>query len=242
VWALRTQSGALPQRRAPEVLLTALVASALYPHLAYLHAPRSKKGKPAASSQIRLHIRDASSAEATAPTEAVVHPASVNSNVNGEEWFSPYVCYSDVCFTSKLYARGTSPVPPLAPLIFCGQRLTFSESSSDAFRIASLDGWLRLKVPAELEPLLLELRQQINRLIDRLVERASAGSRARAPPRARREEEASALREQAELDSLTRALLALLNDALIEPLPPPPKPPKLMVKRKKSRKSRSRRR
>ena len=91
-------------------------------------------------------------------------------------------------------------------------------------------------MPAEIEPLLLELRAQINHLIDRLVERTNAGGGGR------RRAVASDDTEQAALDALTRALLALLHDALVEPLPPPPKPPKLMEKRSRSRKTRRRRR
>ena len=41
-----------------QVLVTALICAALYPQLGYLHAPRSKKGKPASSAQIRLQLRE----------------------------------------------------------------------------------------------------------------------------------------------------------------------------------------
>ena len=60
----------------------------------------------------------------------VVHPASVNSELGGDDWHSPYVAYHDVCFTTKLYVRGSTPLPPLAPLIFCGQQLTLSECAA----------------------------------------------------------------------------------------------------------------
>ena len=113
-----------PPRPASELLLTGLLCASLHPQLAYLHAPLTKKGKPASPSTIKLHLRDNSIAGgADAPTEGVIHPSSVNSGLSGADWHSPYVAYHDVCHTTQLYVRGSSPVPPLVPFIFCGNEV-----------------------------------------------------------------------------------------------------------------------
>ena len=38
-----------------------------------------------------------------------------------------YAAYHDCCFTTRRYVRGCSPVPPLAPLIFCGGEVRIEE-------------------------------------------------------------------------------------------------------------------
>ena len=40
------------------------------------------------------------------------------------------MAYYDACFTIKLYVRGSTPLPPLAPLTFCGQQHTISECAA----------------------------------------------------------------------------------------------------------------
>jgi ATP-dependent RNA helicase DHX57 len=218
--------------RPSHLLLTGLLCAALYPQLAYVHAPTTKKGKPAHPSQVRLHMRDAAGL-AEAPTDGVVHPASVNSDLGGADWHSPYVAYHDVCFTSKLYVRGSTPVPPLAPFIFCGQGLEVSEcGAGDAWCILTLDGWLRIKVRAEVAPLLPVLRAEIGHQLEKMVERAANGGRRRRrrSPDGRGGEASPPARELAEeedeaaiLYALCDSIEALLEDAVVEPLKPRPK-------------------
>ena len=224
--------------RPSELLLTGLLCAALYPQLSYLHAPPTKKGKPAPASTIRLHMRDASGV-AELPTEGVVHPASVNSNLNGADWHSAYVAYHDVCFTSKLYVRGSTPVPPLVPFIFCGQEIAITPcGAGEAWRIVTLDGWLRIKLDAQVAPLLLTLRHEIDQLLQKMVERAATGGRrptgrsasrwgaaAREPSSQMDDDEETAM-----LGDLCRSIDALLSDAIVEPLPPMPKPSKAKAK------------
>jgi len=230
-----------PPRPVPKVLLTAIICAALYPQLTYVHMPKSKKGKPASSSTIRLHLRDPSSSDATDPVEAVVHPASVNSALGGLDWLSPFACYHDVCLTSKLFVRACSPVPPLAPFIFCGQRLEISDSASVAHRIATLDGWLRIKLPLEVVPVLTGLRTEIDALFQRMVE-GSLGARGggRAQGRRTAKDTPSAVDEQASIDALIASITALLYDAIVEPLPPKPIVKSQAKKGSKSAKTRKR--
>ena len=194
--------------------------------LTYVHMPTSKKGKPASAATTRLHLRDPSAADAPSPVEACVHPASVTSALGGADWFSPYACYHDVCLTTRLYVRACSPVPPLAPFIFCGQSLEISDCRSGAatHRVATLDGWLRVKLPLEVVPLLTGLRAEIDALFQRMVERSlgAAQSGRAAQGRAAGKDVRSAVDEQASMEALVASITALLHDAVVEPLPPKP--------------------
>ena len=91
------------------------------------------RGKVARAQSISLRLRPpAGSFQPFQPVETSVHPSSVNSALNGDEWHSPYAAYHDCCFTTRRYVRGCSPVPPLAPLIFCGSDVTIEEGSRTA--------------------------------------------------------------------------------------------------------------
>jgi len=181
-----------------------------------VHAPYTKKGKAARAAQISLLLRPALGS--LAPTEAAVHPASVNSALNGEEWHSPYAAYHDCCFTTRRYVRGCSPVPPLAPHIFCGGDVRIEEpplvrvdgrlvrDGGEGTVVAVLDGWLRLRIPSEAAPLVLQLRARVDELFVGIVERP--GSRG----------------DPDSLSALIGAVVALFEDAIVEPLPLPEKP------------------
>ena len=128
---------------------------------------------------------------------------------------SRYAAYHDCCFTTRRYVRGCSPVPPLAPLIFCGGEVRIEEPPlvrvdgrlvRDAGVIAVLDGWLRLRIPAEAAPLVLQLRARVDELFVGIVERP--GSRG----------------DPDSLSALIGAVVALFEDAIVEPLPLPEKP------------------
>lgn len=141
-----------------------------------------------------------------------------------------------MCFTTKLYVRSSSSVPPLAPFIFCGRAVAVTNCKSPAHKILTLDGWLRIKVPADVVPTLLGLRTQIDQLIERSVLRARGGGNRGAATRS--------ADERAALDALSRSICALLIDAHIMPLPPKPKPAKSAkpgkIKGSKSSKKRAR--
>ena len=101
-------------------------------------------------------------------------------------------------------------------------QVTISESASEAHRIVTLDGWLRVKVPADIAVLLVDLRREIDRLLQRLVERAApGGGRGGGGSVARARGEDAAVAE-----ALCDSIEALLEDAIVEPLPPPPRPMK----------------
>jgi ATP-dependent RNA helicase DHX57 len=83
----------------PAGLLAGLLCAGLYPQLAYLHAPPTKKG-PASSSAVKLHVRpgDRTCAE---PDAASVHPSSVNAQLDGNQWRSAYVAFHERVRTTK---------------------------------------------------------------------------------------------------------------------------------------------
>ena len=87
-------------------LLAALLSAGLYPQLAYLHAPPTKKG-PASSSAVKLHVRAADRASSE-PDTASVHPSSVNARLDGAGWRSAYVAYHERVRTTK---AGLHPNP-----------------------------------------------------------------------------------------------------------------------------------
>ena len=243
------ERGMEPPREAPEVLLTALLCAALHPQLSYVHAPLSKKGKPADPSQIKLHIREPTG-ESREPTEAVIHPSSVNVVVRGDEWLSPYAAYHEACFTTKLYVRGCTPVPPLAPLIFSGSELQVRRkgaarrggraTAADASSVVTLDNWLSMQMDSELAPLLLSLRTRVDELFEQLVRRASeAGRSGGRGGRAQKGASVDAHSDPAFLE-LKRSIIILLQDALVDPLPPPQKKKPPLAKSKKKGGGRSR--
>jgi len=75
---------ALDQRgTAPPELLGGILCAALFPQVAYLHAPATKKG-PCGADMIRLHIREPKGT-GLEPQVAAIHPSSINCKVTGGE-------------------------------------------------------------------------------------------------------------------------------------------------------------
>lgn len=73
---------ALNQRAvAPPELLYGILCAALFPQVAYVHAPQTKKGACSAD-MVRLHIRDPKG-NSFEPQVASLHPSSINSKMNG---------------------------------------------------------------------------------------------------------------------------------------------------------------
>lgn len=71
-----------------------------------------------------------------------MHPASVNFNVGRFE--SPWLIYTDLTETSKVFCREASMVPLYSLLLFSGE-ISFDHAKS----LLTLDGWATLKAPAQ---------------------------------------------------------------------------------------------
>ena len=67
-------------RPAPPELLYAMLSAALFPQVAYLHAPATKKG-PCGPDMVRLHIREPNGT-AVEPQVAAIHPSSITCKLN----------------------------------------------------------------------------------------------------------------------------------------------------------------
>mmetsp|Transcript_17017 Transcript_17017/g.59242 ORF Transcript_17017/g.59242 Transcript_17017/m.59242 type:complete len:746 (+) Transcript_17017:44-2281(+) len=180
-------------------LLTALLCAALYPQICYVEASDTNTGKECHASATLLHMREPLGASWT-PTVARIHPNSVASEVNGRGWKSPYVAFSDLCFTKKLYVRQLTPLPPLAPFLFAGGRVNITNVGGGFVR-ATLDGWLAVDLSAEAAELLIGLRAEIDDLFRGAVRNAGRPGHALVDEQRRTE--------------LTTALLALLEDAQV---------------------------
>ena len=167
-------------KAASTALLSALLCAGLYPQLAYLFAPPTKKGA-ASSSAVKLHVRPADRT-LSEPDSASVHPGSVNGELNGAEWRSCYVAFHERVKTTKVYMRDSTPVPPLAMLLLAGGDLKrepgagkdgqqlYATGGDGSDEILALDGFYRLHVPSDAAELVMQLRERIQGLVRRLID------------------------------------------------------------------------
>jgi hypothetical protein len=174
----------------PAGLLAGLLCAGLYPQLAYLHAPPTKKGAASASA-VKLHVRPADR-DASEPDAASVHPSSVNSKLDGNAWRSCYVAFHERVKTSKVYTRDSTPVPPLAMMVLAGGDLKVEngggpdgslryETGGDGYDdMLVLDAQIRLHAPRPACDAVVELRERVQALVRRLVNNAGDERRGKA--------------------------------------------------------------
>jgi len=105
-----------PKELAP--LLTGLLVAALFPQIIMVKTEEvvtSKKKKKPAAQPPKFFIREHGSNE---PVQVSIHPASVNHKT--KEFTEQYLVYHQLVRTNKLYIRDTTPVPPIALVLFGG--------------------------------------------------------------------------------------------------------------------------
>ena len=157
---------ARPSAAAPpsDALLAALLAAALFPQLAYVSKPISKKTKlPCAAENIKLLVRDPDGDKAE-PQVAHVHPSSVAARLGGASWVSPFAVFHERVRTTKVYVRDCTPVPPLAPFLLSGNKLELDNGT------LLLDGWLKCGTePRNAADLALHLREKIDARVSGLL-------------------------------------------------------------------------
>ena len=163
-YVLRQHSAAEP------VLLYGILCAALFPQVAYLHAPMTKKG-PCSSDMIRLHIREPKG-DSFEPQVAAIHPSSINSKATGGDWNTAYVSFHECVRTTKIYVRDCTPAPPLALVLFCGAEVVEETPTPGVpYSCLVVDGCFHLEVPAGAVPSLLEMRRRLARIFQRMVEK-----------------------------------------------------------------------
>merc|ERR1712196_353609 len=121
--ALASYRRSQPPPPPSDAVVASLVSAALFPQVAYVKAPLSKKTKnPCSPENLKLEIRDPRGVESE-PQSASVHPSSVRGRLNGSHWPSPYCCFHEKVRTTKVYVRDATPTPPLAPFLLTGNIL-----------------------------------------------------------------------------------------------------------------------
>eukprot|EP00873_Tetraselmis_striata_P009250 jgi/Tetstr1/429514/TSEL_019419.t1 len=160
----------------PEELLTALLAAALYPSVAFVNSvPAKNSSGKANKAATTLNIRDADTS-APAPQLATVHPSSVNSAVAAVEWRTPFLAFHERVKTTKVYVRDCTPVPPLALMIFGGGVVTSSDVGGGGGHYGGeaalcMDEWFTLNVmPRRAADIVLEVRRRTDALLAHMVE------------------------------------------------------------------------
>ena len=150
-------------------LLCSLLCAALYPQVATLHRPPLKHGQRRGDEEPpRVFVRDR---ESNIPEQVLVHPTSVNAK--NSTYDTPYMVYHELVRTSKVFLRDTTPVPPLALILFGGGLqvgdVEFPVPGADAVII--VDSWIKCQMSAPAQRLLLEVRAALDGILKRKIRR-----------------------------------------------------------------------
>ncbi|KAI9912518.1 hypothetical protein PsorP6_006518 [Peronosclerospora sorghi] len=146
--------------------LYANVVQVVYPAQKYFHAAHGVVEDERDAKDVRYFVRtpvcaDKPVARADKPVarERVwLHPSSCNFAASSYD--SPWLLYSDLVQTSKLYVRETTSVSPYALLLFGGELVV-----QHAENLVLIDGFVRLHAPARIGVLMKAMREQVDRLL-----------------------------------------------------------------------------
>jgi hypothetical protein len=159
-------------------LLKSLLCAALYPQVVVVEESK-KAGKIP-----KLLAREDGCAE---PVPVQVHPSSVNARET--RFSSPYLVYAEKVKTGAVFVRDCAPVSPYALLLFAGELRSEGGvrlSGGGAKRangkarapepqsgevVLCIDQWIRFRVPARIEYLILHLREQLEGLLKTKIAR-----------------------------------------------------------------------
>jgi len=150
-------------------LLCALLCAALYPQIATLHRPPLKHGQRKGDEEPpRVFVRDR---ESNVPEQVMIHPSSVNAK--NSKMDSPYMVFHELVRTTKVFIRDTTPVPPLALVLFGGALqvgdVDFPMPGADA--VIVVDDWIKCQMSAPAQRLLLEVRAALDGILKRKIKR-----------------------------------------------------------------------
>lgn len=149
--------------KAPRIIKAALcaglyanVAQVVYPEQKYFQAAHGVVEEDHNAKQIRYFVRSAS--EAGQRERVFLHPSSCNFSQNNYD--SPWLLYTELVQTSKIFVRESTMVNPYALLLFGGHLEVIHEKN-----LLTLDGYIRFNAVARIGVLIKSIRQHLDRLL-----------------------------------------------------------------------------
>ncbi|KAJ0411570.1 hypothetical protein ATCC90586_004220 [Pythium insidiosum] len=160
---------------APRVVKAALCAGlydnvihVVFPEQRYFQAAHGVVTEDHDAKQIRYFVRrrdaaaQASDAPQTNRERVFLHPSSCN--FVQSQYDSPWLLYTELVQTSKLFVRESSMVNPYALLLFGGALEVAHEKN-----LLVLDGWIRFQAVARIGVLIKAMRRQLDALLTRKI-------------------------------------------------------------------------
>ncbi|KAG6617899.1 ATP-dependent RNA helicase [Phytophthora cinnamomi] len=148
---------------APRIIKAALcaglyanVAQVVYPEQKYFQAAHGVVEEDHNAKQIRYFVRSAT--EAGQRERVFLHPSSCNFSQTNYD--SPWLLYTELVQTSKIFVRESTMVNPYALLLFGGRLEVIHEKN-----LLTLDGFIRFSAVARIGVLVKSIRQHLDRLL-----------------------------------------------------------------------------
>lgn len=165
-------------RTAPAPLIAALLCAALFPRvISAVTSPANKKRKKVGGDAtgeepkeiLKLYVREPDS---EVPVPVAIHPSSANAKAT--KFGSPYLVYTELVQTSRLYAREVTPVHPLALLLFGGHLAAedagIAGCQQPGMATLTVAGWIRFTVTQRSQTLILAARAKLDQLLKQKIE------------------------------------------------------------------------
>ncbi|OWZ15398.1 ATP-dependent RNA helicase [Phytophthora megakarya] len=148
---------------APRIIKAALcaglyanVAQVVYPEQKYFQAAHGVVEEDHNAKQIRYFVRSAT--ELGQRDRVFLHPSSCNFSQTNYD--SPWLLYTELVQTSKIFVRESTMVNPYALLLFGGHLEVIHEKN-----LLTLDGFIRFNAVARIGVLIKSIRQHLDRLL-----------------------------------------------------------------------------
>jgi ATP-dependent RNA helicase DHX57 len=148
---------------APRIIKAALcaglyanVAQVVYPEQKYFQAAHGVVEEDHNAKQIRYFVRSAT--EEGHRERVFLHPSSCN--FTQANYDSPWLLYTELVQTSKIFVRESTMVNPYALLLFGGHLEVVHEKN-----LLTLDGFIRFNAVARIGVLIKSIRQHLDRLL-----------------------------------------------------------------------------
>ncbi|KAL7690424.1 putative RWD domain, RNA helicase HrpA, Helicase superfamily, ATP-binding protein [Plasmopara halstedii] len=136
--------------------LYANVVQVVYPEQKYFQAAHGVVEEDHNAKQIRYYVRSVT--EANQRERVFLHPSSCNFSQNNYD--SPWLLYTELVQTSKIFVRECTMVNTYALLLFGGHLEVTHEKN-----LLTLDGWIHFNAVARIGVLIKKIRQHLDRLL-----------------------------------------------------------------------------